>query len=143
MRFETRMIGGDADAIALDGSEVRLLCALARGSLAVFSLAPQTIAKAVAHRTVEEIWYFTAGHGRFWRQLGEAEEITEIGPGVSISIPTGTHFQYRCDGAEPLVAVAVTMPPWPGAGEAYPVDGIWRPTRASEGISQQTVRPGV
>jgi len=50
MRFETRVIGGDADAIALDGSEVRLLCGLVRGSLAVFSLAPQTIAKAVAHR---------------------------------------------------------------------------------------------
>jgi mannose-6-phosphate isomerase-like protein (cupin superfamily) len=88
--------------------------------------------------SVEEIWYFTAGHGRLWRQLGEAEEITEIGPGVSISILTGTHFQYRCDGAEPLVAV-VKMPPWPGAGEAYAVDGIWQPTRASEGISQQTV----
>jgi mannose-6-phosphate isomerase-like protein (cupin superfamily) len=133
MRFETRVIGGEADAIALDGSEVRLLCGMTRGALAVFSLGPDAVSQAVAHRTVEEIWYFTAGHGRFWRQLGEAEEITEIGPGVSISIPTGTHFQYRCDGAEPLVAVAVTMPPWPGAGEAYPVDGIWQPTAPAKG----------
>ena len=133
MRFETRVIGGEADAIALDGSDVRLLCGMTRGALAVFSLGPDAVSQAVAHRTVEEIWYFTAGHGRFWRQLGEAEEITEIGPGVSISIPTGTHFQYRCDGAEPLVAVAVTMPPWPGEGEAYPVDGIWQPTRANFG----------
>jgi len=47
---------------------------------------------------------------------------------VSISLPTGTHFQYRCDGKEALIAVAVTIPPWPGADEAYLVDGIWEPT---------------
>jgi len=38
------------------------------------------------------------------------------------------HFQFRCDGAERLVAVAATMPPWPGAGEAYFVEGKWPPT---------------
>jgi mannose-6-phosphate isomerase-like protein (cupin superfamily) len=128
MRFETKRIGDKPDVIALDGSEVRVLCGLSRGGLAVFSLAPHTVSKPVAHRTIEEIWYFIAGHGRIWRKLGDAEDIAEIGPGLSISLPTGTHFQYRCDGAETLVAVAVTMPPWPGAGEAYPVDGVWQPT---------------
>jgi mannose-6-phosphate isomerase-like protein (cupin superfamily) len=128
MRFETKRIGDKLDVIALDGSEVRVLCGLSRGGLAVFSLAPYAVSKPVAHRTIEEIWYFIAGRGRFWRKLGGAEEITEIGPGVSISLPTGTRFQYRCDGAEALVAVAVTMPPWPGADEAYLVDGIWPPT---------------
>ena len=128
MRFGTKRIGDKPDAIALDGSEVRVLSGLSRGSLAVFSLAPDAVSKAVAHRTIEEIWYFIAGHGRIWRKLGDAEDIAEIGPGLSISLPTGTHFQYRCDGAEALVAVAVTMPPWPGADEAYLVDGIWPPT---------------
>ena len=46
-------------------------------------------------------------------------------PGVSLSIPLGTHFQLRNDGAEPLAAVAVTMPPWPGDDEAYLVEGKW------------------
>ena len=128
MRFETKMIGDKPDVIALDGSEVRVLCGLPRGGMAVFSLAPNAVSKAVAHRTIEEIWYFTAGQGRIWRKLGGAEEIIEIGPGVSISLPTGTHFQYRCDGKEALIAVAVTIPPWPGADEAYLVDGIWEPT---------------
>ena len=128
MRFETKRIGDKPDVIALDGSEVRVLCGLSRGGLAVFSLAPYAVAKAVTHRTIEEIWYFIAGRGRFWRKLGGAEEITEIGPGVSISLPTGTRFQYRCDGDEALVAVAVTMPPWPGEDEAYPVEGIWPAT---------------
>jgi mannose-6-phosphate isomerase-like protein (cupin superfamily) len=128
MTFETRSIPAEPDAIAPDGSEVRVLGSLPRGSMAAFRLAPQSASRAVAHRTVEEIWYFTAGYGQMWRKLGDGEEVTEVAPGVSITIPTGTEFQFRCDGNEPLEAVAVTMPPWPGADEAYPVTGIWVPT---------------
>jgi mannose-6-phosphate isomerase-like protein (cupin superfamily) len=126
--FATRHIAEGPDAIAPDGSEVHLLGSLRRGGMAVFRLMPGAVARAVAHRTVEEIWYFTGGRGRMWRRLGEHEEITEVGPGVSVTIPTGTHFQFRCDGGEALEAVAVTMPPWPGAEEAYAVVGKWEPT---------------
>ena len=63
-----------------------------------------------------------------WRKLGEHEEIVEVGPGISISIPTGTHFQFRCDGAEPLIVIGATMPPWPGENEAYGVKGAWEAT---------------
>jgi mannose-6-phosphate isomerase-like protein (cupin superfamily) len=125
--FETRKISEAPDAIAPDGSEVRLLGALSRGSMAAFRLAPGAVSKAVAHRTVAEIWYFIAGRGRIWRKLGEREEITEVAPGISVTIPTGTHFQFRCDGEEPLEAVAVTIPPWPGANEALAVPGKWKP----------------
>ena len=126
--FTTRKISAAPDAIAPDGSEVRLLGSSTRGSMAAFRLPAGAVSKAVAHRTVEEIWYFAAGRGRMWLRLGEREEITEVAPGVSIAIPTGTHFQFRCDGGEPLEAVAVTMPPWPGDEEAYPVAGKWEPT---------------
>ena len=126
--FNTKRIGETPDAIAPDGSEVRLLCGLSRGALATFTLMPGEVSKAVAHRTIEEVWYFIRGHGRLWRKSGDAEDITEIGAGVSIAIPTGMHFQFRCDGGEPLEAVAATMPPWPGEGEAYVVEGIWPPT---------------
>jgi mannose-6-phosphate isomerase-like protein (cupin superfamily) len=126
--FDTKSIADAPDAMAPDGSEVRLLCSSARGSMATFRLMPGAVSRAVAHHTVEEIWYFTAGHGRMWRKLGEREEITEVSPGVSITIPTGTQFQFRCDGGEPLEAVAVTMPPWPNADEAFIVPGRWEPT---------------
>jgi mannose-6-phosphate isomerase-like protein (cupin superfamily) len=126
--FATRHIAEAPDAIAPDGSEVRLLGSLTRGGMAVFRLMPGAVSKAVAHRTVEEIWYFIAGTGRIWRMLGERAEITEVGPGVSITIPTGAHFQFRCDSGEPLEAVAVTMPPWSGGDEAYAVPGKWEPT---------------
>src|SRR5262245_52370105 len=126
--FETRKIAEMPDAIAPDGSEVRLLGSVSRGSMALFRLMPGAVSKAVAHQTVEEIWYFVAGAGQMWRKLGEGEQITKIGAGVAITIPTGTHFQFRCDGSEALEAVAVTMPPWPGAAEAYAVVGKWEPT---------------
>jgi mannose-6-phosphate isomerase-like protein (cupin superfamily) len=127
--FETRRATETADAIAPDGSEVRLLCGLARGGMALFKLPAGEIAAAVGHRTVEELWYVIAGHGRIWRQADDREEIVALDPGVSLSIPTGTHFQFRCDGPEPLTILGATMPPWPGANEAYPVPGIWHPTR--------------
>ena len=93
--FETRKINIAPDAMAPDGSEVRLLGSLPRGSMAAFRLEPKAVSRAVAHRTVEEIWYFTGGTGRLWRKLGDHEEIVEVAAGVSITIPTGAHFQFR------------------------------------------------
>jgi mannose-6-phosphate isomerase-like protein (cupin superfamily) len=124
----TKRVGEAPDAIAPDGSEVRVLCQLSRGGLAIFSLPPQAVSKAVAHHTVEEIWYIISGNGRIWRKLGQQEEVVELGPGLSLTIPTGTHFQFRCDGAEPLKAIGATMPPWPGEGEAVVVEGTWQPS---------------
>jgi mannose-6-phosphate isomerase-like protein (cupin superfamily) len=121
----TRMISNVADAIAPDGSEVRFLSASDRGSMAEFRLPPWKVSVAVTHRTVEELWFFTGGIGRLWRRNENAEEITQIVPGLSISIPVGTHFQFRNDGTEPLRAIGTTMPPWPGMDEAYAVEGIW------------------
>jgi len=121
----TRSLGQAADVIAPDGCEVRILAATGRGSMAHFTLGPGEVSRAVAHRTVEEVWYFLSGQGRMWRRLGQEDEIVEVAPGVSLSIPLGTRFQLRNDGARPLTAVAVTMPPWPGEDEAYLVDGKW------------------
>jgi len=121
----TRSLGRAADAIAPDGCEVRILAATGRGSMAHFTLGPGAVARAGAHRTVEEVWYFLSGRGRMWRRLGQQEETVEVAPGFSLALPLGTRFQLRNDGDQPLTAVAVTMPPWPGEDEAYFVDGPW------------------
>jgi len=128
MPLETKRVSNNPDAVAPDGSEVRVLCRTERGSMAQFTLPPHAVSRAVAHRTVEEVWCFVAGRGRMWRRLGGEDEITEVGPGTSVSIPAGTHFQFRCDGDEPLTAVGVTMPPWPGEAEAYAVEEHWTST---------------
>jgi mannose-6-phosphate isomerase-like protein (cupin superfamily) len=128
MTFETKRSGAAPDAIAPDGSEVHVLCRSAHASMSVFSLPAHGVAKAVAHRSVDELWYVAAGHGRIWRRLGGHEETVELVPGTSLSIPVGTHFQFRCDGPETLTAIGTTMPPWPDVDEAYAVDGPWKPT---------------
>jgi mannose-6-phosphate isomerase-like protein (cupin superfamily) len=128
MPFETSRLALFPDAIAPDGSQVRLLLRLAGGSLAQFILPTGQTSVPAAHRTVEEIWYFTGGHGEMWRRLGEQEETVCVEAGVSITIPVGTRFQFRSLGEEPLVAIGVTMPPWPGPGETRDVEGPWRST---------------
>jgi mannose-6-phosphate isomerase-like protein (cupin superfamily) len=122
-----RMISAEPDAIAPDGSEVRILARTTRGSMAQFTLPAGKTSVAVAHRTVEEVWFFVSGQGEFWRKIGVTESIVPIRPGLSISIAVGTHFQFRNDGTEPLVAIGTTMPPWPGMDEAYAVEGLWTP----------------
>jgi len=126
--FEARDLPEHADAVAPDGSAVRVLLGLRGGGLAHFQLEPGETSVAVRHRTVEEIWYFTAGRGQMWRDDGEVAETVDARPGTCITIPVGTRFQFRAEGPEPLAAVGVTMPPWPGDGEAVRADGPWPPT---------------
>ena len=127
-RFQTIALPARADAVAPDGSDVRVLLAVAGGGLAHFELAPGQVSIAVEHRTVEEIWYFLQGVGEMWRRSAEQEEVVEVSADVCITIPLGTRFQFRSVGREALTAVAVTIPPWLGDGEAMVVDGPWEPT---------------
>jgi mannose-6-phosphate isomerase-like protein (cupin superfamily) len=126
-RFETQRLPERPDVTAPDGSDVRILLALKGGSLAHFELAAGRTSQAVAHRTVEEIWFFVGGRGEMWRSQEGREETVAVAAGVSLTIPQGTRFQFRSFGPEPLAAVAVTMPPWPGDGEAVAVEGAWPP----------------
>ena len=96
--------------------------------MAHFELGPGETSRAVAHKTIEEIWFFLGGRGEMWRKLDEREECVPVEAGVCLTIPLGTHFQFRAFGDEPLSAVGVTMPPWPGDGESYEVPGEWPPT---------------
>ena len=81
--MKTRRLPATPDAVAPDGTDVRRRLALSGGSMAHFALAPGQTSIPVAHRTVEEIWYFLGGRGEMWRKLGEDKD-----------------------------AVGVTMPPW-------------------------------
>ena len=133
--FETKQRPVARDAVAPDGTDVRVLLQLAGGGMAHFQLAPGEVSTAVMHRTVEEIWYFLGGSGELWRKQGDQEETVPVREGTCITIPLGTRFQFRADAtqAHDLAAVGVTMPPWPGAREAVIVQGPWRPTVPRQG----------
>jgi mannose-6-phosphate isomerase-like protein (cupin superfamily) len=126
--FGTMRLPVARDVVATDGADVRVLLATRGGSMAHFTLAPGATSIAVAHRTIDEVWFILGGRGEMWRRLGEHEEAVALAPGVCLVIPVGTSFQYRSLGPEPLTAVGVATPPWPGGGEAYVVDGPWPPS---------------
>jgi mannose-6-phosphate isomerase-like protein (cupin superfamily) len=130
--FDTKTLGATIDAVAPDGTAVRLLLSLAGGSLAHFELPAGAVSHAVTHRTVEEIWFVISGRGSIWRRRDSVERIEPLAPGTSLTIPLGTAFQFRADAGLPLAFVAITMPPWPGMDEAMLVLGPWAPTVAAD-----------
>jgi mannose-6-phosphate isomerase-like protein (cupin superfamily) len=123
--WQTRLVPGGYDALAPDGSEIRLLVQVRGGSMVHCTLPAGAVTRAVRHRTVEEVWYFLGGQGQVWRKRDGVEEVAEVRPGLALSIPPGTDFQFRATAAAPLTFVITTMPPWPGADEAVPVPGAW------------------
>ena len=124
-KLDYRELAKEYDTLAPDGSEIRLLSTTSRGSMVHCTLNPGETSAAVAHRTVEEVWYFLEGTGQVWRRKGDEERVVDVAPGASLSIPVGAHFQFRTTGDHPLRFVIVTMPPWPGEHEAYRVPGRW------------------
>ena len=127
MAWDTRRVADRRDALAPDGSEIRLLPSLSRGSMVHCTLPAGALTRAVQHRTVDELWFCLSGTGQLWRRRDDVEEIVDLQPDVALSIPVGTAFQFRATGDAPLRLVIVTMPPWPGEAEAIRVEGAWTP----------------
>ena len=125
--FTTLALADAPLVTAPDGSAVRLLAGLSGGGMATFRLEAGQVAAAVIHRTVEEIWFVTEGRGDLWRRQGDREEVTALEPGLCLTIPVGTAFQFRAADDEGVTIVAVTMPPWPGPDEAIFTEGPWPP----------------
>lgn len=123
--FATTIQSAQPDAIAPDGSEIRLLSTLDEASMVHCALPAGSTSKAVTHKTVQEIWYVIGGTGEVWRQRGGEQETISVAPGVSLTIPLGTRFQFRTTGGDALQIVIVTIPPWPGEDEAVRVEDHW------------------
>jgi mannose-6-phosphate isomerase-like protein (cupin superfamily) len=128
MSFATLHVNDAPEVAAPDGSAVHVLVATGRGSMARFTLPAGAVSRAVMHRTVDELWYFVAGRGRMWLHADGHETIIDVSVGSSVSIPVGTAFQFRALPGDSLQAIGVTMPAWPGEGEALVVDGRWEPS---------------
>lgn len=125
-RFESKQVGQDYDALAPDGSEIRLLHSLAGASVVHCTLPTGAVTIPVRHRTVEEVWFFLAGAGQVWRKQSEREQVLDVAPGLSLTIPLGTDFQFRNTGVVPLEFIIATTPPWPGEDEAVVLEaGRW------------------
>src|SRR5258708_2219592 len=92
-RFDTMRLPGVPDVAAPDGSDVRVLLQLDRGGMAHFELGAGRTSVAVAHHSVDEIWYILRGHGEMWRRQGDRTE--DVGTPL---------FLFPRQGARDLVA---------------------------------------
>jgi mannose-6-phosphate isomerase-like protein (cupin superfamily) len=118
------------DAIAPDGSEIRLLVTTVNGatksSLVEVVLNSGQVTRPVRHRTVEEVWYVLDGVGEVWRCPPDGRQAAvpaaDLRPGDSLVIPTGWTFQFRAGSDGLLRFLCHTTPPWPGEHEAVPVE---------------------
>src|SRR5688572_7446243 len=100
--IQTRPFPEAPDAKSPAGAEIRYLMEGATGNMIHSSVPPYQVNRGTIHATVIEFWHVLSGRGEIWRRKGGTEELAVLEPGVSIDIPVGTAFQYRCIGAEPL-----------------------------------------
>ena len=95
----------------LDGSTIREIAGPAWTPARNQSLAEATVpvgGRTVAHyhRVTEELYFFTAGHGRM--TLGDEER--EVAPGDCVVIPPGQVHGLVNTGGEPLVLLCCCAP---------------------------------
>ena len=130
--MQTRAFPSRPDTRSPAGAEVRLLIDGPTGGMIHSTVPAGQVNRATVHATVSEFWHILSGQGQIWRRDSAGEATTVLETGVSIDIPVGTAFQYRCTGVDPLQFVCITMPRWPGDTEATVIDGPWKAT-APEG----------
>jgi mannose-6-phosphate isomerase-like protein (cupin superfamily) len=118
----------EPDAIAPDGSEIRLLATATRASVCEVRLPAGAVSRPVSHRSVEEIWYVLAGRGQVWRcPPGANAEPIEVSPGDALVIPIGWRFQFRAAPSSALRASSAS-PPRPGRAlrkRVPPNQAVW------------------
>ena len=114
--FATKTLAAIADATAPDGTAVRLLLALAGGSMAHFELPAGAVSHAVTHRTVEELWYVVCRPRALFGAVSDgAERIEALAPGIAVDHSrSGRRSSSAPRRPRRSPFVAITMPPWPG-----------------------------
>lgn len=121
------------------GAHIRFLMDGPHGNMIHSTVPPGMVGRACHFRTVDEYWYVLSGEGEIWRSAPDGQaSITRLIPGVTIDIPLGTAFQYRCTGSEALVFTCTALPRWPGDHEAVIVDGPWLPCLDTEPEEQRS-----
>jgi len=130
--MQTALLKSDADYLAPDGSEIRLLPTVDAGGMCHCTLPIGKTSLPVAHSRVEEIWFVVSGEGEVWRKNVTEEKLVPVRAGSSLTIPRRTAFQFRNTGDSPLCILIVTMPPWLGPQDAEKAAGIWPATAVDE-----------
>ena len=127
--FTTSKLPTRPSELAPDGSAVRPLLGLPGGSMAHFELPAAETSRAVAHRTVGELWFVLSGRGELWRKRGIRRRLSCSSQACAsrcLKVP----ISVRASPGEALAIIAATIPRWPGGSEAEFVDGPWASSAA-------------
>src|SRR5580700_2134443 len=132
-RFDTMQLPDDPVAVAPDGSDVRELLQLARGSMAHFELRAGRVSRAVAHRSVEEIWYILNGNG----QMRTRSPYPRFAPPYPRST---TPASFRSSPRLPLVPACGSFVDWLTHTETWAGSRAWctTPARSAWTASKST-----
>jgi mannose-6-phosphate isomerase-like protein (cupin superfamily) len=122
--WQMRSLPSAFDERAPDGTEVRKLLRTDRASMAHFRLDAGERSHAIAHRSVEELWYVLAGEGQLWLSDGASNDVLSLKAGCAVVVAVGASFQLRA-GREALEILGVTSPAWSGDEEVARVEGLW------------------
>jgi mannose-6-phosphate isomerase-like protein (cupin superfamily) len=94
-------------------------------------LPPSRTSKAIKYLPVEDIGCRLSGNSHVWRRSETGneniaqDEIVDVHAGISLTIPTGTHFRFRDTGNIPLCTRIATVPFWPGLSEPAEATDHW------------------
>lgn len=123
--IQTLRLPVDRDTVAPDSADIRVLLRTGQASLAHGTLDVGRTSIAVAHRTVDEMWFVVGGSAEVWRRLGDEESLVTVSAGDALTVPLGADFQYRTVGDALFQFIMCTTPAWPGPDEAIFVEGRW------------------
>jgi mannose-6-phosphate isomerase-like protein (cupin superfamily) len=87
--WETIQLPAEPTRLAPDGSEMRLLPERDSGRVAHSRLPAGSVALAVRHPRVQELWYVLGGEGEMWRSAGEQAEVRRPCSGDRTHYPAG------------------------------------------------------
>ena len=126
----TKILPRDIDVLAPDGSEVRICCHWLAAAWRISGCHPGRSRGRFAIEPSRRSGTRCPDVAKCGGPPAARRRSLLLRRGLCLTIPAGVGFQFRSHPAESLAAVAITMPPWPGDGEAEFVDGRWQPTVA-------------
>jgi mannose-6-phosphate isomerase-like protein (cupin superfamily) len=123
--LDLKTVSSVMDELAPDGSEIRLLHRVTGASFCQCTLPKGKTSLATSHKTIDEIWYFTAGTGEVWREDQGVTRVDTVEAGICLTIPREVKFQFKNTSDTSLEFFIVTSPPWPGPTEAKSEINYW------------------
>jgi mannose-6-phosphate isomerase-like protein (cupin superfamily) len=86
---------------------IAILPSFPEGEIAHATAIPDQIAGSARVQGLAELFYVIEGRGQLWRASGNVETVTELEPGVCVTITPGIEYQFRAT-RHPMTSLVAT-----------------------------------